>query len=257
MSLSSNLAWAKRTGGRLSRTRTAVFIWNALKLARSRRAGRSEAVPASIADVHSIVQLPGSTIVSSALAECRENCHEAIALHCLRTFAWGSLIAAGRGLTPDRELLAVGCLLHDLDLGRTDGRTTSGCRCFACASAIRAEAFALAYGWDARRATRLGDAIALHLDPVVPLRRGTEAHLLQAGAALDVIGAGHHQIPAAARTAVLAQLPRDGFKTEMIRCMSLEAAHGGNTRAAFLMSHGFAARISKSPLEVGAGRPAF
>lgn len=250
MILASDLAWAKRTGGRLSRTRTAALIWNVLRLqTKSRRGGRSVPTPLAVEDVHSIIHLPDSPIVTSALAECREICDDAIALHCLRAFAWGSLIAAGRSLKPDRELFAVACLLHDLELGRTDTRTASGCSCFACAGAIRAEAFALSQGREAPWAQRLGDAIALHLDPLVPLSRGVEAHLLQAGAALDVIGTGLRDIPASARSTVLAQLPRDGFKTEIARCMGLEAKHGGNTRAAFFMSRGFASRILKSPFE--------
>lgn len=246
MRLSSNLAWAKQTGGLLSRTRTAAFIWRVLKL-QSRSRGTALQMAIDISDTN--IQLPDSKIVSAALEECRETCHQAITSHCLRTFAWGCLTGAGRNLKFDRELLAVASLLHDIELGRTEARFDSGCSCFACAGAVRAEAFAIAHGRDHHWARRVGDAIALHLDPIVPRTLGIEAHLLQAGAAVDVIGAGLSRISTAAQLAVLAAHPRNDFKAKLVRAMELEAVHGGRTRAAFLMSRGFARHVIHAPLD--------
>lgn len=245
MSLASDLAWAKRTGGRLSRTRTAAFIWNvARQQFRSRRSAR-RVVVSSEADT----QLPDSSIVAAALAECREYCHDAIAAHCLRTFSWGCLIAVGQDLKFDRELFAVSSLLHDIEIGRTETRFATGCHCFACSGAVRAEAFAKSQGRDQVWARRVGDAISCHLDPNVPLSLGAEAHVLQAAVALDVIGVGLSRITPAARADILAKYPRNGFKAELVRTMACEAAYGEGTRAAFLMSRGFAQRVLRAPLD--------
>lgn len=246
MKLSSDLVWAKRTGGRLSGMHAATYIWRMLRLQVRSRAPASR-MAMEFAD--EMIGLPDSSIVVAALAECRDTCPEAITSHCLRTFAWGCVIAAGRNLKVDREMFAVASLLHDLEIGRTGERLATGCRCFACAGAVRAEAFVIAHGRDQDWARRVGDAISLHLDPIVLPSQGIEAHVLQAGAALDVIGAGLSQIPLAARANVLAAHPRNGFKAELVRAMDREAAHGGGTRAAFIMSRGFARRIRQAPLD--------
>ncbi len=52
----------------------------------------------------------------------------------------------------------------------------------------------------------------LHLNIVVPLRCGAEAHLLHAGAAMDVVGMDAETIGEATREAVVRQYPRDDFK---------------------------------------------
>jgi len=249
MSRASDLDWARQTGGRLSRLRSASLIFDLLRLQLRRSlARRRRPLPLLPGDIDTALRLPDSAIVAAALAECRETCAPAIAAHCLRTSAWGSMIGIGRVLKFDREALVVASLLHDLELGRTGERAASACACFACASALRAEHFALRRGRDQAWARRVGDAIALHLDPVVPLSRGVEAHLLQAGAVIDVIGAGLGQVPKAARNAVLGCHPRDGLKDELVASLEREAALGERTRTALLVAAGFTRRIAAAPL---------
>ncbi len=248
MSHISDLEWAEATGGRLSRLQSAAYIRD-ITLLMARRLlprGRRQ-MPTDTFDFQSAIHLPDTSIVAAAVEQCREACHPAIAVHCLRTFAWASLVGAARGLTYDREALAVAALLHDLELGQIARRADTGCACFACASALAAERFAIMHGRDRDWARRVGDAIARHLDPVVSFDYGVEAHLWQAGAGIDVIGAGLGIIPKAVRTRVLAVMPRNGFMNVMTDCMEREGRLGGRTRASCLMSIGFGRRIRDAP----------
>lgn len=249
MTRSSDLRWARQNGGRLSRMDKVALVIDVLKLQASRWQGRrTDIVKPLLGDVQASIRLPDSSIVLAAMEECREVCRPIVFEHCLRTFAWGSLIGAGKGLSFDRESFAVSALLHDIEIGRTAERAATGCACFACAGGLRAERFCKAHGKDAEWARVVGDAIAMHLDPVVPISRGAEAHLLQAGAAVDVIGVGLEQISPRAREAVLGAYPRDGFKRELLSCMEREAAFGQRTRMDFFMSRGFGRRIVDAPL---------
>ncbi len=249
MSRMSNLAWARATGGRLSQLESAAFVRDiSLLMARRLFARGKKPVLTGPFDVEAAVRLPDTPLVAAAVEECRQACHPAIAAHCLRTFAWASLVGNARGLTCDREALAVAAMLHDVELGHIDRRADTGCACFACASALAAELFALTHGRDRNWAGCVGDAIARHLDPIVSIDDGVEAHLLQAGAGIDVIGAGLGLIPKSARTRILDAFPREDFKSVMTDCMEREGRYGGRTRASRLMSIGFGRRIRDAPL---------
>jgi hypothetical protein len=237
MSNPSDLQWARRTGGRLSSTDRMALMLDVLKLQTRRWWGcRTEVAMSEFVNV------------VAAQDECRDVCHPAVYAHCLRTFAWASFIGTGQGLAFDREALAVAALLHDIEVGRTAERAATGCACFACAGGLRAEAFSKAHGKNAAWARIVGDAISMHLDPVVPMSLGAVAHLLQAGAAVDVIGVGLSQIAPHPKDAVLSSYPRDGFKQALVACMEQEAILGQRTRMALFMSRGFGQRILDAPL---------
>lgn len=249
MSRASDLAWASRTGGRLSRLDVATLVVIIAGLRAQRWVARRQPRPMiEPGNLETLIRLPDTSIVLAALQECRSTCTPAIATHCLRTFAFGSVLGAGRGLSFDREAFAVAALLHDIEIGRIEQRSATGCACFACAGARRAESFALSQGKGPVWARRVGDAIAMHLDPMVPLSRGVEAHLLQVGAATDVIGVGLGRIAPHVRIGILEAYPRGGFKRELLAAMAREAEFGQRTRLAFLMSRGFGRRVVDAPL---------
>jgi hypothetical protein len=244
----SDLAWARKRGGKLTRLEIArlALTVGALRLERLIGRRRRKMISA-VEQPDAISSLPDSTLVKAALEECRASCSAAIISHSCRTFAWGALLGAGQQLGFDREALAVAALLHDIELGHTESRAAVSCTCFACAGAVRAERFALDHGCFADRAALIGDAIAMHLDPVVPLSCGVEAHLLQAGAALDVIGTGLSLLPKHWQAGILSRYPRTGFKTEVADALAREARFERKTRAGFLMSVGFGDMIAAAP----------
>lgn len=168
--------------------------------------------------------------------------------HVLRTYAWGSLLALNADLHHDRRLFFVAAVLHDIGLTEVASEPQSGC--FAVRGARAADTLLREAGASHLLARTAAKAIALHLDLEVTTTQGAEAHLLHAGAGLDVIGRRHREVPAPLRAAVLARHPRLGLKQAFCTCMRAEAAHARNTRIGVLVNRlGFLDLIGKAPFE--------
>lgn len=205
------LDWLDRTRGRLTRREELELLAlgvrsQAALLARwlGRRGERLARLdPAE-------VRIPDSAAAREAEEACRE-LSPALAQHSHRCYLWGALLAAGDGIAFDEEVLYVASLLHDtgMPVAAREGHDN----CFTLDSVAVARGLRAALEPPAR-ARAASEAIALHLNPAVPLERGPEAHLLNAAAALDVTGIRYWEVPSAAKAAVLSRHPRHGFKAE-------------------------------------------
>lgn len=196
------------------------------------------------------IVLPDSVAATRASEHARALSEAWLFHHCLRTYAWGALLAQIDRLRYDRELLFVACALHDLGLTDTHSGHAPDCACFAVESARAAHRFASeTIGWECERCDRLADAIALHLNVSVAVDQGPEAHLLNAGAALDVVGLRMHEVSAAARSAVLSSYPRLEFSAHMAKAMKTKARTYPRSRTAVLVGLGFCEMIRANPLE--------
>jgi hypothetical protein len=236
----------KRSRGNLSPVERAQMIGTIVGLRLSRRFLRAPQATGCV-NVSDIPSLPDSSLVKQAIECCAEECSKTIFNHSCRTFVWGALLARLGGIRFDVEELALAALLHDVELGKVERRDAWGCVCFAGASARSAQI------WLERRAVAkpsvqaIAEAIALHLNPEVSLARGALAHLLNAGAAADVVGSQLSLISGIEQTRVLAGYPRLGFKLTMIGAMNLERKHAPKSRSGFLMGAGFAKLIQAAP----------
>jgi HD domain len=206
------VAWARAGGGRLSR-REQLRELAAAGLLLLRTTPAQVRMRLGLPDPRAFsfdldrIPLPDSAIARAAEEECRDCSPERLVNHCLRTYAWGTLLGARDGLRPDPELLWVAAMLHDLAL--TDAhRHASAMPCFGARAGLLAIDWAGERGWPRERCETLGDAISLHLNVRVAAVHGREAQLLQAGAALDVIGQRCWQLSPATTAAVLARHPR-------------------------------------------------
>lgn len=196
------------------------------------------------------IALPDSDAAVRAIEHARALSEAWLFHHCLRTYAWGALLAQADRLRYDRELLFVACALHDLGLTDAHAGHASDCACFAIEGARAAHRFASEkIGWERERCDRLADAIALHLNVSVAVERGPEAHLLNAGAAFDVVGLRMREVPAAAREEVLSNYPRLRFSAQMAKAMKAKAQAFPRSRTAVLVGLGFCGMIRANPLE--------
>lgn len=237
--------WGARRGGRLTALERAAMIF---ALVRRRVAARlRQTDPPAMRLIGTDISLPDSRLTRDALALCESECAPEIFSHSLRCFAWGCLLADHRSLRFDREAFAVASLLHDIELGRTDRRDKFSCVCFACAGAEGASRLLMFRDVSGDRSDLICDAIAMHLNAEVPPHLGIEAHLLNAAAALDVVGAGLRSIPLTDREYVLAAHPREGFKRAMLDAMKRERERAPDTRAGLLMWLGFGKLIAEAP----------
>lgn len=194
-----------------------------------------------------IVKLPDSRLVGLAIEECKDRCSVSVYHHSCRTYLWAASLAQIREISYDPEELAIASLLHDLELGKTHDRFTKGCHCFAGAGAHSAEAWLASNNVSLEMREAIAEAIALHLNPGVPLALGATSHLLNAGAMADVVGTQIGTISSLQRQSILSSYPRNDFKKEMKALMGQELRHAPKTRAGFLMSIGFVKLVDAAP----------
>jgi HD superfamily phosphodiesterase len=233
-----------RNGGRLDLAeRWAMTAQGVAAVLRNRVAPRRAAAAAIAPDVARTTTAPARR-AEMLLAETSPPW---LVNHGFRTYAWALALAARDDLRPDRELLYGASLLHDL--GITERFMPDAGACFALSGADAAEAELIVAGLEPARARVVADAISLHLNVVVALRtHGTEAHLVRAATALDVIGADARTLPRAFRDRTLAELPRLAFKREVATAIEHQARRSPASRIGHLCrTLGFVGRVHAAP----------
>lgn len=185
------------------------------------------------------IRLPDSRVAVKATELASELSEPWLFNQCMRTYLWGAMLAQVSNIKFDEELFFTASILHDLGLTSTHLCQDTSCSCFAVEGARAARQFVTKVGWTNQRSDQLAEAISLHLNVRVGLHHGAEAHLLHAGAALDVIGARARQIDAGAVSHVLGAYPRLSFKTDMAEALKGQTRARPESRAAFLVGLGF------------------
>jgi hypothetical protein len=203
------------------------------------REPRQAQIPASALDE---LVPPEGALATSALQLVTEVSEPWLLEHSLRTWVWGALLAKRDGTRLEADILYAGALMHDL--GLTERFRGPDGECFAVSGALAAARFARERGASPEQARRLADAIALHLEVVVPLSRSVEGHYLQAGAATDVLGRGRGAFEPALRERVLHAHPRLGIREELPVALEREAHRSPGTRMGLLCRRfSFAQRV--------------
>jgi hypothetical protein len=192
------LAWAERSGGILSRRERIGLLGDAARLQMRIFSAQTRALLGRTNSRFSVdpdrLRVPDTMIAREAEALCSEVYTQTLLNHCLRSYAWGTILAQRDGLEHDPELFYVSCLLHDLGVADRYRDSVVGQSCFAATGAIVAREWSRGHGWEEPRCTTLADAICQHLNPQVRPEHGIEAHLMQAGAGFDVVGLRHWEV---------------------------------------------------------------
>jgi hypothetical protein len=245
-----DMDWARRDGGRVSRVERFGQIWEVVRFRIGQRLRRSHHAfgvrsPAEVDRMMAEVEMPATEHVARATALVVGLGPEALAGHALRTFAWGALLGMRDGLTWDTETFALAALLHDLAIARRNETTC----CFAADGAT--QAMTLLAEWQVPEAKRvqIGDAICMHVRVSVPVKLGVEAHLVHAGAGVDVIGRRLSELEPELQHRVLARFPRGDLKSFLADFFIHDAEQHPDSRMAFWISSGFADRIRRAPFE--------
>jgi hypothetical protein len=244
-----SMAWARLTGGSLRKNERLHLVAQAMLYRLSAlpaRALRKFGMTASAVTKIDLgrIRVPDTRAAQEALDLCTQASPAFLVNHCVRTYLWGALLAAGAELEYDEELFYVASILHDL--GLTDHAHDGNCSCFAAQGALAATSFARSQGWPQDRQSALADAICLHLNVRVDPDLGMEAHLVHEGAAMDVVGARIREVHRDTRDAVLAHHPRLGFKTEINDLLRHQANIRPASRMGFLVQMGFSGLIARS-----------
>ncbi|KGM33188.1 HD domain-containing protein [Inquilinus limosus] len=160
------------------------------------------------------VGIPDSRMARHVTQLVRDTESDLLFHHSTRVYFWGALAGKRKGLAFDPELLYVAAMFHDI--GLTARYRDSQLR-FEVDGANDAREFLRGHGIREAEVERVWAAVALHTTPGIPEHMHPEIALVQAGAAMDVVGRGYHDLTAEQREAVIAAYPRGSdFKHEMI-----------------------------------------
>ena len=171
------LAWARHTGGRLSRSNQLKLLMEAALLQLNARLRRQQQPPFFV-DLGSI-RVPDSGLCTSASELLTSVSEPWLVNHCLRTFLWAAILGKKGQHRFDEELLFVASALHDLGLTSAGARLSpSNAECFAVEGAFAAETVPgeAGCGPQATRSRRRSDLLAPERERIaVGRRRGPPA----------------------------------------------------------------------------------
>lgn len=243
------LAWARRTGGLLSRAERrrllvaiAVGQWTNV-------VGRIKLALGRIPDEAARVDLDTLRVPDSRFArEAEDACAElpaALLGHSYRTWLFGHALAAVDGCELDDELFYCGALLHDYGIVNPTPE-----RDFTLGSVERMFACAQTAGVDDQRAELLADGICVHTTPGITVDAdGAMGCYLQWGAMVDGAGLRIWDITADNVAEVLRRYPRGDFKRELVGMMRAEAAAVPRGRFGLLVRCGLPLAVRLAPFD--------
>jgi hypothetical protein len=244
------LAWTRRTNGLLSRPERLRFVSAVVReQARSAapllafRLGRGARRQAEIDEDG--LRIPDSQVARDAVEGCVATQPPTIIEHNYRSFIFARALGSLAAIEHDEELLFVATMFHDagaLEVDRSDGG-----RCFTLKGAADAESHGAAAGWPAERSAAAAEAITLHINPAVPLKRGPEAHLMHDGVLLDAVGLRAWHVRKDAIERVRSRHPRLRFSQEGGRLLGDQARAIPGCRIATAMRTGFGLALRLGP----------
>jgi hypothetical protein len=228
-----SLDWARKTRGLLTRRERAQLAAQAIaaqmRITPARMRYRIGLGAELAGAVPKDFEGPDSAICQQAEELLQDVGKPEVVGHSYRTYCWARILARRDRVGHDSEILYVAALLHDLGLAAANGGQP---RCFTLVSAEKAIELAREASWSAQAQQAVAEAITLHMNVKVEALEGPEAHLLTAGAQLDVTGARYWELSTAAREAVLSRYPRISSKKALARLFRDEARNNPKTRAA-------------------------
>jgi hypothetical protein len=238
-----SLAWAAPRRGRLTFGERLRLVGQGIKvtLTGGRGPKRLTAGDAKLVDE---ITMPTTDLATWAEATCAACSPPWLVNHCLRTYAYGALLARRDGVACDRELLWTSALLHDLAL--TDAHRAPPGTCFAYHGATVAQALMRGESIDAARATRVAEAICQHLNIIANGGAEAEARYLQAGAGCDTVAMRAKELERADVDRVEAAHPRLDQKPQIMAVLGERGRVEGGTRTSMLCRLGFLGRVRRA-----------
>ncbi|HEX7020424.1 MAG TPA: hypothetical protein VF159_10455, partial [Gemmatimonadaceae bacterium] len=146
----------------------------------------SDRVEAPVSRVMAGVGVPEGPLITAAIDYARRLSEPYLFNHAMRSWLFAELMGRTKGLDYDREVVAVGTILHDI--GLTTGVT--GPNRFEVNGADAVMTFIAGRGLSERRAQLIWDLVALNSTPSLALHREPEVAVGTMGIGLDYGGFG-------------------------------------------------------------------
>ena len=155
--------------------------------------------------------------------------------HAMRSWLFAETIGRVKGIDYDREVVAIGTILHDIGLTTT----VSGPNRFEVNGANAALSFIKDKGLSDRRAQLIWDLIALNSTPSLALHKEPEVAVGTMGIGLDYGGFGIESLPAAEVERIVSAFPRLRMKQRFAEtCSQLVTARPETSYDNFLRDFG-------------------
>jgi hypothetical protein len=156
------------------------------------------------------VSVADQPLITSAIEYARRLSEPYLFNHAMRSWLFAEAIGRVKGVDFDREVVAVGTILHDI--GLTSG--VSGPNRFEVNGADAARLFIKGEGLSDRRAQLVWDLIALNSTPSLALHKEPEVAVGTMGIGLDYGGFGVEALPAGEVDRILSAFPRLAMKQQ-------------------------------------------
>jgi hypothetical protein len=243
------LEWARRTGGRLSRSERGTLLAAIVRgqgdyvVTRWRRmTGR---VPSGARDLALADFQPPDSRLARLAEEAAEEQSVHVKGHGYRTWAFGAAFAVLDRDELDPEVFYVASLLHDY--GVADAVPGED---FVLRSATRAEICVADAGLGEAVALATADAITVHATAgITPENDGPAGFYVQAGALVDLAALRCGDLPRSYFTDVHATHPRDGVTRAFLTHIAAESRANPDGRFAQLRRCGFNLLLRANPLD--------
>ena len=155
--------------------------------------------------------------------------------HAMRSWLFAEAIGRAKGIDYDREVVAIGTILHDLGLTAD----VPGANRFEVNGADAALSFIRGKGLSDRRAQLIWDLVALNSTPSLALHKEPEVAVGTMGIGLDYGGFFLQALPAGERERVLGAFPRLKMKEKFTEtCRRLVTAKPETSHDNFLRDFG-------------------
>jgi hypothetical protein len=181
------------------------------------------------------VSVPDDPLIRAAIDYAQRLSEPYLFNHAMRSWLFAELIGRAKGIDYDREVVAVGTILHDI--GLTPG--VPGANRFEVNGAHAARTFVAGRGLSDRRAQLIWDLVALNSTPSLALHKEPEVAVGTMGIGLDYGGFGLDTLAAADVDRVLAAFPRLKMKDRFSQaCCRLVIARPETSYDNFLRDFG-------------------
>jgi hypothetical protein len=188
-------------------------------------------------------QVPDSDNCQKALAMVTEYSPDYIVNHCLRSYAFGVVMAHKTKHSFDKEVFFLGAIMHDLGLNShfDTGNT------FEIDGAKAARNFCIGHDISAEKADLVHEMVAHHNSVGIAHKLDPEIALLHFGAGADVAGLWIKDIHKETLSEVLSEFPRLDFKQGMIKLVSDQIKNKPHSYMAPFIQLGFLKKIENVP----------
>jgi hypothetical protein len=150
------------------------------------------------------VSVPDTPLIAAVVEYAQKISEPYLFNHAMRSWLFAEAIGRSQGIDYDREVVAIGTILHDIGLTAS----VSGPNRFEVDGADAVVSFIKSEGFPNRRARLVWDLVALNSTPSLALHKEPEVAVGTMGIGLDYGGFGIQALPASALERILHTYPR-------------------------------------------------